>query len=192
MQITINTILSITEPNHNGDGYKWTLPSLLGDMLYKAEERFGPRDMSYTILGIEFENTGPRVWYPGNCKHIIIQLSPAVGSIDSICYQLAQETIHLLAPTGGRHANNLEEGLSIYFAHEYMEKVMYRPFPYPTEDSDYKKPFEEVKPLLDNDPGCIKKLRSEEPTLSNITPEQMQTVFPDLTSEEIEFLLSKF
>lgn len=192
MQITINTILSITEPNPTGTGYKWTLSSLLGDMLNKAEEQFGPRDMSYTILGIEFENDGPGVWYPGNRKHIIIQLSPAVGSIDSTCYQLAQETIHLLAPTGGRHANNLEEGLSIYFAHEYMQKVMYRPFPYPADDSDYKKPFEEVKPLLDDDPECVKKLRSVEPTLSDITYEQMQKVFPNLNSETIEFLLSKF
>lgn len=192
MQITINTILSITEPNPDGNGYKWTLPSLLGDMLNKAEKLFGPRDMSYTILGIEFNNTGPRVWYPGDCKHIIIQLSLAVDSIDSICYQLSQETIHLLAPTGGRNANNLEEGLSICFAHEYMEKVMYRPIPYPAEYSDYKKPFEEVKPLLDNDPECIKKLRTEEPTFSKIKEEHMQRVFPNLNSETIEFLLSKF
>ena len=192
MQITINTILSITEPNPEGNGYKWTLPSLLSNMLHTAEELFGPRDMSYTVLGIEFENNGPQVWYPGNRKHIVIQLNPTGNSIYNLCYQLAQETVHLLSPTGRDDANNLEEGLSIYFAHDYMEQVMKHPIPYPKEDSDYKKPFEEVKPLLDDDPECVKKLRAEEPAFSKFTQEQMCKVFPNLNSETIDFLLSKF
>ena len=41
-------------------------------MLNLAEAAYGPRDDSYTILGIEFENNAPRIWYPGNCKHIAI------------------------------------------------------------------------------------------------------------------------
>lgn len=54
----------------------WTLPSLLGDMPNNTEELFAPRDMSYPILGIEFENAIPQVWYPRKRRHLIIQLQP--------------------------------------------------------------------------------------------------------------------
>ena len=53
-QININSDLLVTQPLPNDNGYTWTLASLLGDMLHIAEELFGPRDLSYTILGIEF------------------------------------------------------------------------------------------------------------------------------------------
>ena len=190
MSITINTILSITEPNPEGKGYKWTLPSLLGDMLNKAEELFGPRDMCYTVLGIEFENNGPQVWYPGDCKHIVIQLNPTVDNIYFICYQLAQETIHLLAPTGLNDANYLEEGVSIYFAVYYMREHLNHPIQ-PTAPK-YRTAFDLVEPILDADIECIKRLREDQPTFSKMTPEQLQTVLPDLDSKTINVLLTKF
>ena len=91
----------VTRPLPDGSGYTWTLPSLLGDMLCIAEELFGPRDQSYTILGIEIGSDNPRIWYPGDCKHIIIQLdSSASTDMYQACYQMAHETVHLLSPTG--------------------------------------------------------------------------------------------
>lgn len=47
-------------------GYTWTLASLLGDMLTEAQNRYGERDLNYTILGIEFSPHGPQIWYPNS------------------------------------------------------------------------------------------------------------------------------
>ena len=73
-QINIDSDLLVAQRLSDGCGYTWTLASRLGEMLHMAEELFGPRDCSYTILGIEFGPDNPRIWYPGNRRHIIIQL----------------------------------------------------------------------------------------------------------------------
>ena len=45
--MNINSDLLITEPLPN-NRWRYTLASRLGDMLYLAEDLFGPRDPSYT------------------------------------------------------------------------------------------------------------------------------------------------
>lgn len=76
-------------------------------------------DYSYTILGTEFISAEPQIWYPGGerTKHIVVQLTlSAKDNMYDACYEMAHETIHLLAPTGGKNSNNLEEGVATYFA----------------------------------------------------------------------------
>ena len=179
-----------TKPTNGG--YKWTLASLLGDMLHAAEELFGQRDRSYTIVGIELVADGPRIWYPGDRKHIVIQLSlDAAEDMYQACYQMAQETVHVLAPTGGQNANNLEEGISIYFARLYMKEALnfsYRP----PSDMRYRNALEAVTPILDTDIDCVRRLREKEPSFSEISHELISTECPNLTADEIDFLLSKF
>ena len=51
--------LAVADPLPAGNGYTWTLASRLGEMLKLAEERYGPRDAGYTILGVEFADDGP-------------------------------------------------------------------------------------------------------------------------------------
>ena len=160
-------------------------------MLQMAEESFGPRDYSYTILGIEFVENCPQIWYPGNCQHISIQLSfSATKNISQACYQLAHETIHLLAPTGGRSATNLEEGIACYFAERYMKKV-FNELWHPTQCS-YQKALEAVKPLLKENPDGIRELRNIQPSFQNMTPEDITKVYPKLEPKDISFLLEKF
>ncbi|MDE0684389.1 MAG: hypothetical protein OXI63_15835 [Candidatus Poribacteria bacterium] len=157
-----------------------------------AEELFGPRDYSYTILGIEFVADGPRIWYPGNRKHIIIQLDPSAAmDMSRACYQMAHETIHLLAPSGGQNANNFEEGVACYFAAYYMAKKLNKPNWQPTLPS-YKRALELVTPLLNKDIYCVRRIRGLQPSLPKISSEEISTEFPDLTSEEVDFLIKKF
>src|SRR4051812_12688158 len=66
--VAVDPALFMARPIENG--YTWTLASRLGDMLHLAETMFGPRDPSYTVLGVEFVADNPRVWYPGNRKFI--------------------------------------------------------------------------------------------------------------------------
>ena len=201
--ININSDLFITEPLPNGR-WTYTLASRLSDMLYLAEDLFGSRDPSYTPLGIELASNGPRIWYAGDCKenrkHIIIRLNLNVATdMLRACYQLAHETVHLLAPEGVRTqcgiTNNLEEGVATYFSTYYMEKNMNQEVGYwkPTdEEQSYKDVLEKVTPLFEKDRYCIRKLRSEQPEFTKMTTEQISRAFPDLPAEDIKFLLSKF
>ena len=191
-QININSDLLVTQSLPNDNGYTWTLASLLGDMLHIAEELFGPRDLSYTILGIEFVADVPQIWYPGDRKHIIIQLDlEASTDLLQACYQMAHETIHLLAPTGGSNANNLEEGVACYFAAYYLENKLNASHWRPNLPS-YKRVLKRVAPLLDTDISCIRKLREQQPSFSKMDREQVSTAFPNLASEDVSFLISKF
>ena len=191
-QININSDLLVTQRLPNGNRYTWTLASRLSDMLNMAEELFGQRDHSYTILGIEFVADGPRIWYPGNRQHVIIQLTlSAAKNMSQACYQMAHETVHLLAPTGGQNANNFEEGVACYFADLYMKDVVKNPYPPPSLPS-YKRALELVAPLLDADISCVYRLRNQQPSFSKISREQISTTFPNLTSDDVDFLTRKF
>ena len=124
-QINVNSQLLVTQRLPDGSGYTWTLASRLGEMLQMAEALFGQRDSSYTILGVEFTVGIPQIWYPGNCKHIIIQLDQSAATdMLQACYQMAHEIVHLLSPTGGNNANNFEEGVACYFAAYYLKNKL--------------------------------------------------------------------
>lgn len=197
--VKINNDLFITEQLPD-KLWTWTLPFRLSDMLYLAEDLFGPRDQSYTPVGIEFVSDNPCVFFPGetkqNRKHITIRLGlEAATDTHQAYYQLAHETVHLLAPEGMRAkcgiTNNLEEGVATYYAGYYMEMKMSLPNWHPTLPS-YQKAFEKVAPLLDRDKYCIRELRTEQPEFTKITEEQISRKFPDLSAKDIKFLLCDF
>ena len=184
--------LIVAEPLHTGTGYTWTLASRLGNMLHMAEELFGPRDYSYTLLGIEFGPDNPRIWYPGNRRHIIIQLSLlAAINMSQACYQMAHETIHLLAPSGGRNANNFEEGVACYFAAYYMKSKLNQPNWSPTLPS-YRLALDIIAPRLNEDIYCVRRLRENQPSFLDMSKEDISKEFPELTSENVDFLLAQF
>lgn len=189
-QINISSALLVTECHDNG--YTWTLASRLGDMLYIAEELFGPRDSSYTVLGIEFVSDNPRIWYPGDRKHIIIQLDlSAATNMLQACYQMAHETVHLLAPTGGKNATNFEEGVACYFAAYYMKNKLNAPNWRPNLPS-YKRVLRRVTPILNADLDCVCRIRSHQPSFSRIRREDIRAELPNLTPDDVGFLISKF
>jgi hypothetical protein len=188
-----------TMPLPDGDGCTFTLTSQLGKMLCLAESRFGTRDKTYTILGIEFINDVPHCWYPGNCGNIIIQLGrPCMTQPDRACFQLAHETIHLLSPTGGRNANVLEEGLASHFQVWYMAN--HYPCDWPRSGFDWRK-FEcqsyvraksLVEQLLELAPDAIRLLRERQPVLSCILADDIASMFPDLDSDVADALAQGF
>ncbi len=109
-------------------GFTFTLSSRLGQMLQKAEELYGERDKSFTILGIEFKEGVPQIWFPGNCGNVIIQLGlRAMQDVNQALFQLAHECVHLLNPHAG-NGNMLEEGLAVLFSVEFMRDSINIPF----------------------------------------------------------------
>ena len=191
-RININTDLLVAQPLPDNSGYTWTLASRLGDMLHMADHFLGPRDCSYTILGIEFACDGPQIWYPGDRKYIVIQLSLcAAADMSRACYQMAHETVHLLAPTGGQNATNFEEGVACYFAAYYMKEKL-NEFSWRPTLCSYKRALAVITPRLDEDIYCVRRLREHQPSFQDITKEEISTEFPNLTSEAVDFLIRKF
>jgi len=150
------------------NGHSWTITSKLGHILRTAEEKYGPRDHTYTILGVEFNQDGhPRIWYPGDCKNVIIQISMnCINDINRAVFQVAHEAIHCLCPTGTKTANVLEEGLANLFSVEYT--LTNGNGVWTSNGQKYTDASELVKQLLSFDQEIIKKLRLVQPTISSI------------------------
>ena len=194
-QIEIDGDLLDLQRRSQGNDYKSELVSQLIDMVHIAKKLFGPRDLCYTILGIEFGGKKPGIQYPiKNHPHIIIRLSAkAATDIRWAYWNMAHETVHLLAPTGCNNPTNLEEGVACYFADYYMEEILKQPsFPLGPNDTSYKCALKAVKPLFDKDKCFVRKLRKRQPSFQDITKEEISKEFPKLTSEDVDFLMSKF
>jgi len=185
--------LLIARELDNKDGYTWTLASRLGEALHLAEQLFGERDKNYTVLGIEFigENNPPRIWYPGNRKHVVIQLTKAsLYDEFQALYQLAHETVHLLAPSGHNNSSILEEGIATYFSEYYMSKL---------GQSNWKSTKQTLidaldlaRKLLSIDHEIIYKVRKIEPSISNLTKEHFYQIRNDLPDDLLSKLCCKF
>jgi hypothetical protein len=187
--VSINSQLVIA--NETETGYTWTLASLLGHMLQVSQEMFGSRDLSYTLLGVEFSEGGPQTWYPGNCKHIVIQLGlECINDVVQACYELAHECTHLLSPLGGNYSTVLEEGLATYFSEFYVKQHIGRDYHAGMES--YKSACSKVKFLLNIDPDAIKKLRIEQPAISLISKDLILKNYPQVPEEMAESLAEKF
>ena len=115
-------------------GGTYTLTQFLGVFLARAEELAGPRDPSFTILGIEFfgwekDKAQPETWFPGGRNHIAIRLTRDVANNPQrAIFQLSHEVAHLITPLKKPEvANNLEEGFASVLA-DYRRYVMPVPF----------------------------------------------------------------
>lgn len=188
---------NILAQNIPPSGYSWTLASRLGEMLALTERKYGPRDYSYTILGIEFKHAGqPSFWYPGNRKHIVIQLTvEALSNNNKALYQLAHESIHLLSPVTSGNANYLEEGLATHFSEEYMATVINQPHwnsgTGPIAEK-YNTARDLVRQLLAIDPNIILKIRKKQPTISLITAENILEENNNIPNDLIQQLIERF
>ena len=184
------SLITATEiPN----GFTWTLASRLGDMLTSAEEMFGPRNKDFTILGIEFCESGPRIWYPKSKKNIVIQLSYSAKTSEALAlYQLAHESIHLLSPSGSMMANVLEEGLAVYFSWWYIEKALGRDGKSMTDSESYRYAGLLVEKLLKRSPDFFLKARGICPHLWEMTEFQMKKLCPELTDRDAAILSLPF
>lgn len=186
--------LLIASPLASGKpGYTWTYASLLGNMLRLAQEMFGERDHSYTILGVEFTaKDHPNLWHPRNGKDIIIQLTqPCLEQPQRACFQLSHEVIHLLSPTGRKETNVLDEGLASYFSIYYMTHVIGSPN-WRYNIASYDAAMSLVKTLFEFDPDAVKTLRAEQPTIPFIDEELIMKHYPQITQSVATSLAARF
>jgi len=156
-------------------GYTWTLPSRLGEMLSLAEEWYGARDRSYTILGFEFVEDSQCLYYLGDdiYKQVLIHLPTyALNDYDQCLYMAAHESVHCLSPNRNVQATRLEEGLAANFARIYMDHIGLGD-DWRSTSEDYNQAQQDVEDLLNLDRDIIRKTRSFQPTISLISGEDL-------------------
>ncbi len=106
-------------------------------------------------------------------------------------FQLAHEAVHLLCPVDERNVNNLEEGAAEAFALNFVRVELGR-FDYEQKIPSYQRAYDAVKPLLDGDPDCIRRLRQINRCLATVTKAQLKEAIPWIDDDTVEFLLSPF
>ena len=180
-------------PLTNSPDHSRLLTSRYTDILGLAEARFGLRDRSYAILGVEFTDGRPGIRFLCDCGQIVIHLGEeCLLEPDRACFQLAHEIIHLLDPTTAAAVSVLEEGLATHFQVWYMDRH-YPPTRWPRsvincwgrlppEEAEYDAARRLVQRLLETDADAIKRLRSNNLKLSQITAQQIQDMCPALPS----------
>jgi hypothetical protein len=141
-------------------------------ILMTAEEKYGKRDKSYTVLRIDFtDQEVPHIWYPDDCKNVVIRITEnCKKDMNQAVFQIAHETIHCLCPTKKDTANILEEGLANLFSIEYCRENNHGS-DWKATNQAYTDASNMVEALLEIDKDIIKKLRVIEPTISDITKE---------------------
>lgn len=189
-----NPQISIFHTSSIEGGFAWSVTSLLGRILHRAEVLFGDRDKSYTILGVELVERGyPQIWFPGGHegrKDIIIQLtSECYNDFNRAIFQLAHEVVHCLHPSQNG-STVLEEGLGNWFS-----AIMCREFGSTYNDSDsveYHSAHMCVKQLMDKDQEIIKKARKCTAAISSITKEELLAICPTIEDSLLDILLTPF
>ena len=166
-------------------------------MLSAAEEEFGPRDPSYTVWSVEFSRKNPsvsrRMW---GANLITLILSRGVlelakqGEFRNAYWELAHESVHLLAPPFNKGANVLEEGVACCFQRKYLRKN----FAFEREQKMpcYASAEAKVQALLDLDDNIVWKLRQVEPGFRRITPALILQECPAASEEFAEALTRRF
>lgn len=155
-------------------GWSWTLTTRLGGLLAEAEQRYGPRDLTYTILGVEFGGDRPGLWYPGDRRHISIRLSDHARDDPKRAYfQLAHEVVHLLAPNGGGGTIVFEEGLATLFSDEMSARAGAGFF---SSDPAYVYAKEMVIKVLRMMPDFVTAARATLPYLPAWTPRDLAEI----------------
>lgn len=181
---------SISQPSTGRSGEK--INNFLDHIIQTAELKYGQRDITYLITGVEFENSGyPYIWYPANSKDVTIRVTiNCLDDINRTVFQVAHEVIHCLSPTGSANANFLEEGLATHFSIEYTKNNGFGPWS--PGNTKYEEALGLVKELFSFDSDIVKKLRKTEPTLSLITKDLIIATNSNIPENLAENLEKKF
>lgn len=181
-----------------------TLPEYASRFLADIERWFGPRDHTFTLVGIDIDrtaNSSPCLWYPDGgiasgdaekrSRHIVIRLGPnALADPVRARWQLAHECFHLLDPWNGRidgrPASWLEEGLAAWYQNSRVPKARWR-------EGSYAVAEEIVTPLMEELPDAIKRIRLERRLrISEIAPDDLRYYCPRLSDETLRKLCQPF
>lgn len=181
-----------------------TLPEYASRFLAEIEVLFGPRDPSFSLLGIDIDKTPgnqPRLWYPDTgiaaedserrSKHVVIRLSgTAYADPARARWQLAHECIHLLDPwnekVDGGPTNILEEGLASWYQNTRVPEAEHH-------EGQYARAEALVKPWINQLAAALKRIRLErELRIGECTPQVLRDYVPELPEQTLRDLSRPF
>ncbi len=202
--MNVSEPLFVTEFHEDGSHSPMTLPEYVSQLLSDIECLFGPRDHSFTLVGIDIDKTpsaSPRLWYPDSgiapddpdrrSRHIVVRLaSNALADPARARWQLAHECFHLLDPwneyVDGRSASWLEEGLATWYQNNHVPDAEWREGLYALAENL-------VTPLMNELPKAVKLIRREKGLrISAITPDVLREYCPEFSEETILNLCRPF
>ncbi len=196
--------LFVTKYRNDGSHSPMTLTEWASQFLADIEHLFGPRDRSFTLVGIDIDRTpgnSPRVWFPDSgiapgdvekrSKHIIIRLGPNALN-DPVCarWRLAHECVHLIDPwcpkIEGRTTNVLEEGLATWFQNDRVPDAACHEGPYATAEKL-------VEPLMPEMAEAVNRNRREyKIRIGEMTPDGLFANCPGMDRDIYQKLCETF
>ena len=196
--------LFTTEFWEDGSHSPMTLPEYASQFLADIEHRFGQRDQSFMLVGIDIDRTQgklPHLWFPDTgiaqadaerrSRHVVIRLGPyALTNPARARWQLAHECFHLLDPwnerVDGRPANWLEEGLAAWYQNSCVPEAEHH-------EGLYSEAEDLVRPLMDELPNAVKRIRREwNLRISEITPDVLRDICPGISEDICRTLCQPF
>ena len=196
--------LFATKFREDGTHAPMTLPEYASQFLADIENRFGLRDRSFALVGIDIDETpgnAPRIWFPDSgmvpgdeqrrSRHIVIRLGANTLTDPARArWQLAHECFHLLDPwnpkADGRPTNMLEEGLATWYQNSRVPEAEFHGGPYATAE-------DLVKPLMNNLPHAIKHIRRGlKLRIGELTPDVLRDHCPGMSEETSRKLCQPF
>ena len=196
--------LFATQPQQDGRYSPITLPIWASIFLADIEQLFGPRDRSFTLLGIDIDRapgSQPHLWFPnsgippgdteGRPRHVIVHLGPnALLDPARARWQLAHECVHLLDPwngqVDGRPTNWLEEGLAAWFQNTRVPEAAY-------QEGLYADAQALVEPFIGELQPAIRRTRMERRLrIGGFTPVVLSEYCPGLPAEQVDKLCRPF
>ena len=181
----------LAQPLPHVAGFTWTPASRLREVITDLESWIGPRDSSFTILGVELVDGPPRIWFPGGSKDIVIQLSAIHAENPTLAYwQLAHECVHLLSPVVAGDGSTLEEGLATDFAEHYARtRLGLAQVP---QEAAYASAQSLVQRAEAHQPGFSRSVYATFGRLSKLAPSEVVNIAPSVPADVVDGLCAPF
>jgi hypothetical protein len=180
----------VAERRPDNLGFTNTLTTLLGRFLLELETTCGQRDREYTLLGVEFCEGGPFIWYPFNCGYVSIMLSDgAQQNLSCALFEMAHEVVHVLSPSGTATAPVVEEGLATHYSHMISERFALNQR---SRIASYLKAEQALRALLNADDKALWKLRQSRPKFHKWDADFVREVIPSVSRDLASELCAPF
>ncbi|AFD27799.1 hypothetical protein [Deinococcus gobiensis] len=178
--------------DHFGDCHHHST-SAVERLLAQAEHLLGDRDRSWLIQTFEAAvQGGTRLSFPAEgAKVVFLLLSRGAATPIQVTRQLAHQVIHLLDPHQDGQTSTLEEGVAVWFGQLATGRAGV------VSEADVEPPgarraLRLVEPLMAA-PWKLRRWRMHSKRgLSQITAEDLLTLYPSLTPEEAAALAAPF
>jgi len=201
--VHISPKLALAEPCGAGAScaYTWTLATRYGVALKFAEDRYGRRDLNWTLLGVDLARIpAPQIFYAGihdGRKDIVIQLTASAATDEKqALFQLGHEVIHTLSPIGlDAQSNVLEEGIATYNSIEFVRSAGIEINPGYINSDSYEAAYWAIIELGEAQPDFQLRtvaLRQRYNSMSGLSAAQIKGAYPNISHALARRLASTF